>query len=182
VTANYGPDTILKRPELAVQIGNVIANWSYVEGTLMHFYALLLGDYLDSSPNMPGFVAPPSHPVAFQIFDEVNTLQTRLNLLTAICSWRLLEHEFKLFRDELAPEIRRRAQERNAIVHGEWSVSGDYPDGLILSQIYGHSQLWKKADFEEVSKRIIELKAKLDAFHHEAYRRRYLQINPHAEP
>src|SRR6476660_7367960 len=113
-----GPDHTLARPELAAEIGNVCANWNLVDQDLMFLYALLMGDYL---PKMPGF-SPPTHPVAYQVFDALNTLNPRLDLLEKLLSWRAAEDDVKLFREKIRPELRKRFAERSEIVHGNWGI------------------------------------------------------------
>ena len=49
----------------------------------MLLYAFLMGVYL---PRQPGF-EPPSDPVAFQVFDTLETLHLRLELLRKLAEW-----------------------------------------------------------------------------------------------
>jgi hypothetical protein len=176
-----GDDVVLQRPELAAQMASIISNWTQIEEMLLWIYGLLMGDYLPQGlfdPNV--FTAPPSHPMARQIFDEVNSLNARLSLVAAICDWRLPKEDGEHFRAVLLPEIRRRSGERNKVAHQSWGVCNDYPDALILSAYYGPAQIWKMRDFRAVSDRIIALHSTLSKFIGKAYRERYQRINPHA--
>jgi len=78
-----GPGTILKRPELAALIGTACSDWAYVEESLAMFYGHLMGVYLE---HPPGF-EPPSHPVARQIFDEIQTIHSRVQLVKKLVDW-----------------------------------------------------------------------------------------------
>lgn len=169
-----GPDALMKRPMLAAYIGNVVANWQTVERELLSLYALLMGDYVNPSKftETGEPFQPPTHPLAYQIFDQFNTLQLRLNLVASLCQWRVTPERYEYFDQKLKPEIRKRAKERNAIVHGQWGLSDDHEDGLILMQIYGHPQIWKESDFLAVSQRINATRHLLGQFNHEEYRMR----------
>lgn len=106
-----GPNVILQRPELAAQIGNVAVNWHQIEHTLASLYSLLMGDYLEREPNLdPAWrSSPPSHPVAFQIFEEVQTLHTRLSFVSALCEWKCKEEQKATF-GKLVARIRKVAR------------------------------------------------------------------------
>lgn len=151
-TIQYGPHRVLERPDLAAEIGNVCANWNLIEHNLMILYALLMGDYL---PKAPGF-APPTHPVAYQVFDALNAFNPRVDLLEKLLAWRASDAEVKHFREVIRPGLRKRFSERSVVAHGNWGTCDAYPDALILVPIYGDRMIWKKSDFQDVSGRIIE--------------------------
>jgi hypothetical protein len=158
-----GPDYMLQRPALAAMAGNVCANFALVEGRLVGLYALLLGMTLEFKPVAPG--APMIHAVAFQIFDALNSVKARLDLLQgAFDSYGTIE-EAKHFRDKLSPEVMKCFNQRSIIAHGEWCVHPDYPDALILNRLQDVQQIWNRKDFEVISGRIVDLFHALMVFH-----------------
>jgi hypothetical protein len=167
-TVQLGPNKVLDRPDLAAEIGNVCANWSLVESELMTLYALLMGDYL---PKRPGF-APPTHPIAYQVFDSLNAFGPRVELLEKLLAWRTSEATQKYFREVIRPQLRKRFTERSIIAHGVWGTCDDYPDALILVPTYGHQMIYKKRDFEHVSHRIHEARKTLGELVARVYERR----------
>jgi hypothetical protein len=164
----HGPNVLRDRPELACEVGNVCANWSLLENDLMLLYALVMGDYL---PKEKGH-GPPTHPVAYQIFDSLNAFGPRLDLLDKLLAWRLSQSQVKHFREEIKPQLRRRFAERSAIAHGVWGTCVQYPDALILLPTYGQHMVYKKRDFEAVSNRIHEDHRKVGALMKEVYEQR----------
>lgn len=149
----FGPNTVLERPALAAEIRNVCANWNLIEQQLMMLYALLMGDYLPKQ--LPGF-APSTHPVAHQIFDALNALNPRIELLEKMLAWRASKDEVKNFKEVIWPGLRKHFSERSMVAHGVWGICEAYPDALILVPIYGNRMIWKKTDFQDVSRRILE--------------------------
>jgi hypothetical protein len=167
-SVQVGPDTLLRRPELAAEIGNVSANWNLIEHDLMNLYALLMGDYLS---NQHGF-APPNHPVAYQVFDALNAFNPRVDLLEKLLVWRASEAQVKQFRDTIRATLRKRFAERSEIVHGIWGTCDEYPDALILIPTYGHQMIWVKRDFQEVSRRILDQRKLMNALFGQLYEER----------
>jgi hypothetical protein len=99
----FGPDTVLQRQNLAAQAINVCANWALVERDLMELYSMLMGTYLFT---FPGF-EPPNHPVAYQVFDTLNNLQARMDLLLELCKWRADKPIVKLLEGRHIPKTQK---------------------------------------------------------------------------
>lgn len=141
----------------------------------MRLYAYLMGLYL---PRMPDF-EPPIHPVALQIFDTLETLRLRLNLLRKLGGWVLkdeaLERELN---DTILISIERAAKLRNVMLHAEWGVAPEYPDALILLPTFGHQMAYIEADFQEAIERIVEARSVVGRFELKA--RRHLDPKPQA--
>lgn len=156
----YGPDTVLERPELAMQIANVSANWVLIESDIAWLYALLLGMDL---PKDKGDL-PRSHPIAFQIFEALNSVQARLDLLGRLCKTRAAKTESEYFETTLKGEISKCFTLRSVVAHGLWGTDSKYPDALILVGGSSGSFVYKKHDFETISKRILELDKTLKRF------------------
>ncbi|MFC4724406.1 hypothetical protein AB6B38_07095 [Glycocaulis abyssi] len=173
----HGPNIILQRPELAAQIGNIIANWTLVETGLLDLYALMMGDYLNVPEPEPGWVkTPANHPVASQVFEKIQSFNARLDLVEALFKWRATPEENEQFSLKLKKQIRAAYKSRNSIAHDGWAVSKSYPDALLLTRIYGHPQIYKLQDFEQISKAICDAYTDLGSLSHAMFKRRMIAL------
>lgn len=164
-----GPNIVLQRPQLAAAIGNVCANWTLIDNDIMRLYALLMGTYITLPQTMPN-EAPPTHPVAYQVFDTLNTLNQRLGLLSRLGKWNATPEESEKL-EKLLDRIRKKGRERNKIAHGLWGICKDYPDDLILVPVFGDKQIYTQTDLDGVSQRIIELHSDFGKFTVQIYER-----------
>ncbi|MFC3643030.1 hypothetical protein [Aquibium oceanicum] len=171
---SFGPNVILQRPELAAQIGNIIANWTLVEADLLSLYAIMMGDYLSVPVPAPEWSAPPSHPVARQIFEQVQSFNARLDLVEALLKWRGLPEEIELFSQTLRKRIKTAYHSRNSVAHDGWGISSAHTNALILSSIHGHPVIYKLRDFEQISQAICDVHLALGKFSHSMYERRLI--------
>src|SRR5262249_48611259 len=140
-----GPKILLDRPRMASLLGVVVSAWSTLEEQMAMLYGHLLGLRLPI-PVPPGY-KPPNDPLGRQIFDVLETLRHRLELLEAIAKWTFDRHPalLKRLQGEVFPAIRNAAKLRNAIVHGVWQIADEYPDALILD----HRLVYEESDFNE---------------------------------
>ncbi len=152
-----GPNILLKRAELAAEIGNICVNWNLIENTLMHLYALVMGDYqpklsadviaqLEREAGTKLYFLPSTHPVGLQIFEALNAFNPRLQFLEKLLVWRVSKERVKYFRETIMPRLRKRFAERSLIAHGRWGICDKYPDELILMATFGTSMRYKKRD------------------------------------
>lgn len=152
---------VLQRHALAALLGAVTAEWALLEGHVMHLYAYLMGVYL---PRSPGY-EPPIHPVALQVFDTLETLRLRMNLLRKLGSWVLkseaLERELN---ETVIGSIERASKMRNSMLHAKWGIAPEYPDALILLPTFGHPMVYSEGDFQEAIDRIAEARSQLGQF------------------
>ncbi|MEH6697366.1 MAG: hypothetical protein V7672_01570 [Brevundimonas sp.] len=155
LTFRGGADILLERPALAAQMGNIVANWVLIEDDLMILYGFLMGVYIDLKP---GF-APPTHPVARQIFSVVESFNARLELVEELCKWVASDEleSFSCFRKS----VRRVSSGRNLVAHGNWRLCAKYPDDLILEPPFGHSIRYTLGDFRDINVRILEARKEL---------------------
>jgi hypothetical protein len=152
-SVSFGGNAVLQKPALAAQGLNVCANWALIEKDLMELYSLLMGTYLIT---FPGF-EPPNHPVAYQVFDTLNNLQARLDLLLALAKWRAGKDAAEKLELDIIPKLRNRFAERSAIAHGVWGICGKYPDALILMRTFDGHLIYREHDFKQASQRILEM-------------------------
>jgi hypothetical protein len=73
---------LLNRPHLAILLGLVASEWANLENTLSFLYATLLGKYLPHNQRH----GPPIHPIGIQIFETLENLNKRTQLLQKL--WR----------------------------------------------------------------------------------------------
>jgi hypothetical protein len=170
-----GARQVLQRPSLASLLGAVAAEWTSLESRVMQLYALLMGDYL---PEIPG-LGTPWHPVAFQVFDTLETQRLRLALLRKLAKWVINEPVLLKELDEVVLEsIKKAAKLRNTLIHGQWGIATEYPDALILLPTFGHQLAYHESDFNEGIDKIIEATKSVDFIHAKA--RKYLDAKQHA--
>lgn len=171
ISVMHGSRMILERPGLAALLGGIAAEWALLEGSVMNLYAFLMGVYL---PHMPGF-EPPLHPVALQVFDTLETLRLRLNLLRKLSNW-VLKNEGLLseLNDTVMSSIERAAKLRNTMLHAKWGIAPEYPDALILVPTFGHKMVYEVTDFQDAIERIDEARSSLRQFELKARN----QLNP----
>jgi hypothetical protein len=163
-----GPGILLERPELAAQIGCICADWANVEFNLSIFYGHLMGVYLPSSP---GF-APPSHPMANQIFEEVQTIHSRVQLVKKLAEWVIKDESLKNDTLAVLEKLKKAGKERNKVAHAVWGICSDEPDALIMQPSFGHMMIYKKHDFESIFVKIREVSTELGRVHYLFYQRR----------
>ncbi len=164
----FGPNLILQRQELAAAIGNVCANWSLVENYMVFLYSLVMGDYL---PKKEGF-APPTHPVAMQVLDTLNSFNPKLDLLTSLLEWTIEPNLHSHFKNVTVKDLKKRYKERSIIAHGLWELSPEYPDALILTSTFGSRMVYKLKCFEDISARILKEHKLLGELIHTLYQQR----------
>jgi hypothetical protein len=168
VPTSFGPKIVLQRPKLASLLGCVASEWSLLEQDVIFLYAILMGRYL---PTFEG-CSLPLHPVGLQIFDAIETTHTRMELLRKLSSYVLRESSFVSdVEGTVIPSIRKAAKQRNKLVHGNWGISGEYPDSLIYSPVFGDKLVYEERDFDEAIAEIgnarnllIELRVKIEKY------------------
>jgi len=152
-----GHDIVLQRPALAAQALNVCANWALIEHNLTVLYSLLMGKYVEA----PRGFEPPIHPVARQIFDTLNNLGARLDLLLRLARWCAPPEMAEKIERDIIPKLWKRFTERSEIAHGVWGVCNDYPDALILVREFDGNLVYKEHDFKQASQRMVELHSRI---------------------
>jgi hypothetical protein len=145
-----GPGTLLKRPELAALIGGICSDWAYLESLLCDFYRNLMGVYLEPTPGYE----PPFHPVASQIFDEIQTIHSRVQLVRKLAEWVIKDEKQRNDTLAVLEKLKKAGKGRNTVVHAVWGICDSEPDALILLPTFGHKLIYKKQDFEIIIEQI----------------------------
>lgn len=168
----YGPRILLERPDLAALIGCICSDWANVEDLLGTLYGNLMGVYL---PTTPG-AEPALHPVARQIFSEINTIHSRVNLVKKLAAWVIRDEDKKTEMLKVLDEIKNAGKGRNKVAHGIWGICESESDALIYTPDFGHKMIYKKSDFEEILSKIHEAQAKLRRVLYQFYKDRRSKI------
>lgn len=164
----HGPRVLLQRPELAALIGCICADWAYVEDSLAAFYGHLMGVYL---PEYPGF-EPPSHPVALQVMDELQSVHAKVSLVKKLAGWIIKDENLKLETFSVLDKLRKAGEGRNMVAHGVWGICKTEPDALILISRVKGELVYKKQDFERVLEGIHKARSALGRVHNDFYQAR----------
>lgn len=151
------PNPFSERPEHAVALANVCANWALVEHELVHMYAILLGNSVSRRPKRRHKQA---HPLAYQIFESLYALPPRLELLRKLVKQAAPEHAATFH--ALLPEISDRFKERSIVAHAVWSIEHHREDIVVRTGGYEPDRAsYTVKDFENISRRISALYTKL---------------------
>lgn len=151
---NYGLGWSKQRPELSVIIGQIANDWNYFESVMESLYALLMGRMYIGIYLPSGTVS--AHPIAFQIFEELESFRAKQNLVEALIKWAFQQcpGDFAAYKAATEKPIKVAYFARNRAVHTLWGICDDYPDALISVPTFGRHLVWKKSDFQEESKKI----------------------------
>lgn len=165
---SFGPRVLLQRSELAALIGCACADWADVESKLTFFYAHLMGVYL---PDYPG-AEPPSHPVALQVLNELQSIHAKINLVKKLADWVIKDDEQRKDVQRVLDKLRKAGEGRNLLAHAVWGVCESEPEALILMPIFGAQMVYKKKDFELVLEKIEKARAELARIYNVFYQGR----------
>lgn len=164
--------SVSSRPELAVKIASIMATWTHVEVEMGDLLTRILGAHAAAA--IPMYLA------------LVGSSAQRGALTKMV--HEVLDQDLAKRFDNILIQMRKRANERNALVHGIWAVHPSYPDDLILVEIedlmrmkamvqawrfdrsnpqpapLSTGSIYKAADFESIAQRIAEYHLLLRSF------------------
>jgi hypothetical protein len=151
----YQPLHLKQKPEHALGIALVVSEWSALEEHLFQVFSFAL------------FVFDPSSGQALKVarnaWDTIDSLKARLDFIQEVSEKRLPEDLLKEFVTNLVPELRKRAGERNRVVHGQWYFS-PHTQEVVLKYSSDDPQTWTVQDFENTAERIVGTSNKLATF------------------
>jgi hypothetical protein len=151
----YKPKIVLERPELAAGIGLVAAEWGALEEHLLTMctFNIFTWDAAGvAAKEMTEFV-----------LSQIDSLRARLDLVESILEKRL-PAAFLGEWQKIAREVRKRANERNRVVHGHWHASFYFPNDLILRKFDDDPLRYTVKDFTEIADRIIATSNQVQSF------------------
>jgi hypothetical protein len=175
-----GPNILEQRPDILLRVATIVTNWSLIEDELTTIYGLVMGDYITLPKNIldSGLAwSPPNHPIAFQIFEKIQSLYAKLDLIDGILEWRAKQHQLAAFRDIHRKSIQKSYAKRNQIAHGIWGVCEDYPLDAVLLPKFGRQMRYSLRDFNETNETIISTHRDFGKFIHELYLDRAKKLN-----
>lgn len=125
LAARGGPRVILERPRLAALLGAIAAEWGDVDNIFSDIFNLA---------TFATFIPIGAHSrstLSSAIFDQSFTsYRAKIDVLKRVLAIRYA----KIFYDEfenLTNDLRRKAQERNRLVHAGWKICDKYPADLL---------------------------------------------------
>jgi hypothetical protein len=119
-TTEWGkPDTMARRPKLAVKIAHAIAQWSENE--------ILLGGFL-------AFLLHANQKAALAMYSGLENRSAQLRLLTAAAEATLPADHFQAVAALLTCIVRPAMKERDRLAHWSWGYSDDLPDALMMAE------------------------------------------------
>ena len=139
-----GDESLLERPQLALQIAIAINSWNRFESDA----AFLYGDMMTHryGPPAPNGGTRGAHPVALQVFETLDAFRPKLDLLRGLLEYTrpdLLDHWNTITRKKIESAQRF----RNKLAHSIWGHCADFPEELLRVPTFGHPELWCAEDF-----------------------------------
>lgn len=148
--------TLMKRPEHAARIACIAAEWTQVEKSL----ALLIGGVFGrSEATIEGGFSIATNFFAQTTILSLETIRQRLKVVDKTFGALAKGTEFEARWADLSAALNKRSRERNSVIHGNWALSSDYPNDLILIEIDGSSHRYTVRHMDEILDRIIEARA-----------------------
>lgn len=151
-----GPRVILERPKLAELLGDVGAEWAVVEFHLARIYGHLLG------ARLPNIVVPPLRGlphdlVAYEIFEEVRSIDARLNLIRQRAAVVIKDPKVLDALEQALKLARKRSTTRITYAHSRWGVVDTEKDALVCLAPHGRdrNRFHRESDFNEAINGII---------------------------
>jgi hypothetical protein len=153
----YRPKILAEeRPQHLAGIGLVAAEWAGLENHLIEVTAFCL--YALTNPE--------AHSAVKTALYAVESQRARLDIIKNLLENRGVSELYEYFKEELKPEIEKRAGERNKVVHGHWGIIKEFPDKVILISDDNEHQSYSVKDFEDIVERIIQTSNNIATFMH----------------
>lgn len=112
----FSRGVVAKRPDLAIAIARIVAEWSNVE--------VALG-------NLLGLMLETEAPIGAAMYMALTGSAAQYRVLSVAADARLPTQDLKGKFELLIREVRKRSKERNAVVHCLWLACDDFPDALL---------------------------------------------------
>jgi hypothetical protein len=145
-TLRQGPQTVAKRPECAIGIAVVAAEWAALERKLAEGVGASLFMW------KRGEIA--AELVTRNVLNSIDSLNSRMDIIDRLLTIHVSRELREQFSTTLRPEIRRRAGERATVVHGNWAICDKFPSDLILHPSSGDDLRYTAKCFQQITNRI----------------------------
>ena len=107
-----GPKVVQQRPDAAVGLAIVTADWVQIEQDLVLLYGFLLSRWAGQTPT-DGFL--PTHPVGRLTFVSLSSLSDKIALVDNVANWNLRKDNINEL-EKIMSSIKKLYEERNAVV------------------------------------------------------------------
>lgn len=142
------------RPDCAIRIACVASEWTRVERFMSEIFGHITGDVeMTAADTVSNITNWPAH-VAMR---EIQSLAARIDVFKAATE-AILPPERRVQFEAIALQLRKRAGERNDVVHGVWGTVKAYPSDVLLRIDEWNSAKYVRytpADFDAIIERII---------------------------
>src|SRR5215211_996781 len=119
ISCDFGPEAIVQRPTLALHIPVISALWNSIDAKL----ASLLVALLDAEAR-----------TGMAMYFSLQSDSAKRASFNAVTSAKMTKAEQDAFL-LILNDIRKRAAERNNVIHGAWGISPAFPDKLLWCDI-----------------------------------------------
>jgi len=106
--------------------------------------------------------------VAAAVLGRITNIGNKLEVVVTAMEYGLSESAAKAFRKDFMDSIRKRAKERNTVIHAIWLTHEDYPERLIRTAGLADPEMEMTAyslkDFIDIELRLVELHLALKQF------------------
>ena len=169
---------IMDRPEMAARIGLVTTQWAIFENILAQMFATMLfgpdvreaiaeATLIDGGENVALTIKGTEslgETISLQALGALESLTAKLDVISAVLKPRISDELYLHFQNDLRKDIRRRARERNRVVHGPWALCDDYPDDLIYTRPGEKWMRYTAKDLDNIVTHINETRGHVMAF------------------
>ncbi|TPG38655.1 hypothetical protein EAH79_16215 [Sphingomonas koreensis] len=148
---------IIERPQHAIRIAAIAAEWTQVEKSMVR---LLAGSYGRTLYNEDGPRDVEHHPVAVAAMEAAETMRARFKLLDLSLGKLVAKTTVEPTWTDLRKQIEARGRERNKVVHGSWGLSPGIPNDLVMQTPDGYFK-WTVTDFDATLDRIVDVRGRI---------------------
>ena len=125
LSARGGPKIILERPKLAALLGAISAEWGDIDTLFSDIFNLI---------TFAKFIPIGAHSrsaLSSAVFDQSFTsYKSKIEVIKRIIKLRYSKNILDEF-EKLTTDIRKKAKQRNELIHCTWQVCDKYPEDLI---------------------------------------------------
>ena len=150
---HYSPKGLLvHRPQHLAGIGLVATEWAALED---HLVTSISGGLFMQLGAQEGKVIPEAEQVVRTTLLALESQAARLGVIEDLLEPRVSPEMFSHWLKDVKPELRKRAKERNRVVHGLWGWDDKYPSDVFLIDGKGKHVRYRVEDFSDIADRII---------------------------
>lgn len=158
LSARGGPRVLLERHKHAALLGTICSVWGDIDTLFSEIFNLIT--FSEPIPHL----AHSRSSITSAIFDEsFISHKSKIDVIKRVINLRYEKHILSEF-DKTTNELRKRAKERNELIHCSWQICDRYPNDLIKIKDEKWIRFTPK-DFEETLERSILIRNELQDFY-----------------